>query len=105
MPWWDLLSTVSDLAGFIAGVCLFVHIGRRQLLRRWHGPATLTVPRPATFWSAVALVLTIGLALLPMQPVQLFPAQAVRAMLIVGLALLAGAAAVRTRAATATGRA
>ncbi|MGC9668139.1 DUF4184 family protein [Planosporangium sp. 12N6] len=99
MPWWGLLSTASDLAGFAAATALAVHIGRGRLLRRWHGPPPPTVRRPVAFWSTVALVVTIGLALLPAQPVRLFHDQAVRAMLITGLALLAGAVAVRPRAA------
>jgi hypothetical protein len=102
MPWWDLLSTASDLTGFAAGTALAIRIGQRQLLRRWHGAPPLATYRPVVFWPAAALVLTIGLALLPIQPVRLFPDQAIRAMLITGLALLAGAVTVRAHAATAT---
>jgi hypothetical protein len=99
VPWWDLLSTASDLIGFAAGAALIVHVGRARLMRRWHGPPPLAAYWPVVFWPAAALVLTIGLVLLPIQPVRLFPDQAIRAMLITGLALLAGAVAVRARAA------
>jgi hypothetical protein len=99
MPWRDLLSTASDLTGFAAGAVMVVHIGWQRLIRKWHGPPPLAAYRPVVFWSAAALVLTIGLALLAIQPVGLFPDQAVRAMLITGPALLAGAVTVRARAA------
>jgi hypothetical protein len=48
----------------------------------------------------VGLVFTLGLALLPIQPVRLLADQAVRVMLIAAVALLAGATAARTRVAT-----
>jgi hypothetical protein len=99
VPWWDLLSTVSDATGFAAGAVLAVHIGRARLLRGWHGPAPLVTARPRRFWLAAAAVLLPGLALLPAQPLPAyFPAQAIRAMLVASLALLAGAAAARTAA-------
>lgn len=100
MPWWELLSVASNLAGFAAAVALLVHIGRNRLLRRWYGtgPAT-AAPRPIPFWSVVTLVFALGLASLPLHPVRLAGDQAVRVMLFAALALLAGAAAVRAFAA------
>lgn len=95
MPWWELLSTASDLVGFTGGTVLVLSLGSARLVRRWHGPPPPVTPRPIPFWTAVAVVLAIGLALLPVQPVQLFAAQAVRTMLIAGAALLSGAAAAR----------
>lgn len=99
VPWWQLLSVASDLAGFVLGTVLLVQLGRERLLRRWHGSPPSTAPRPVPFWSAVALVFTLGLALLPLQPVRLFADQAVRVMVIAAVALLAGAAAAQARAA------
>ncbi|MEO3930408.1 DUF4184 family protein [Micromonosporaceae bacterium B7E4] len=97
MPWWDLLSTASDLFGLVAAAALAVHIGRSRLLRRWYGPPPSIVRRPVRFWSTVALFSTLGLALLPVQPVRLPADQAVRVLLIAVVAFLAGAAAARTR--------
>jgi hypothetical protein len=97
LPLWYLLSTVSDLVGFILAVVLIVHIGRRRLVRRWHGAPPPAVPRPLPFWSAVGLVLLVGLVWLPVQPVRFFLVQAIQAMLIGGIALLAGAVMVHWR--------
>jgi hypothetical protein len=97
LPLWYLLSTVSDLVGFAVAVVLIVHIGRNRLVRRWHGPPPPAVTRPPLFWSAVGLVLLGGVVWLPVQPVQYFLVQAIQAMLIGGVALLAGAALVQWR--------
>jgi hypothetical protein len=95
-PWWWLLSMASDVFGAVAGVVLAFRIGRRRLLRTWHGEPPAYPARPARFWSAVVVTVGLGAALLPAQPVRLFHDQAVRAMTIVGLALLVGAATERS---------
>ena len=79
--------------GFVATTTLLIHIGRAGLLRRWHGPPRRVTARPVAFWSAVALVLGAGMTLLSAHPTPWFAAQAIRAMLIIGLALMAGVAA------------
>jgi hypothetical protein len=94
VPLWDLLSTVSDLFGFVVATLLIIHIGRHRLLRRWHGPPLLGNARPGLFWSAVAAVLAVGLVWLVVEPVQYRLVQLIQAMLIGGLALLTGAAVV-----------
>ncbi|MFD0597739.1 DUF4184 family protein [Catellatospora coxensis] len=104
MPWWELLSIGSNLAGFAVATALLVHIGRTRLLRRWYGPGPATdAPRPALFWAAVTVVFALGLVSLPMHPVRLVGDQAVRVMLFAALALLAGTAAVRAGATRTTG--
>jgi hypothetical protein len=95
LPLWYLISMAFDLAGMLAAVAATIHIGRTRAVYRWHGPPPLTRARPGVFWSAVFVVGAGGLALLPLQPTDLFADQAVRCMLIGGLALLAGSAAVR----------
>ena len=90
-PWWALLSGASDLVGFVAGTALIVYIGRHRLLVRWHGPAPSIVARPAVFWPVFALVVVVGLVLLPLHPTSLLPQQAIRAMLLVALALVVAA--------------
>ncbi|MBT8227278.1 MAG: DUF4184 family protein [Dactylosporangium sp.] len=102
LAWWQLLMMGSDLIGAVAAIALVLRVGRARLLVAWHGAVPPVVPRPARFWPAVAAVLVIGLATLPAQPVRSFPDQAIRCLLIVGLALLAGAFAGR-RAASADG--
>jgi hypothetical protein len=94
-PWWGLLSDASNVAGFVVGTLLLLHIGRRRLLLQWHGPAPLTRPQPLAFWSAVAAALTAGLTWVVVHPVDWMAGQAIRIMLISCLALLCGAATTR----------
>jgi hypothetical protein len=91
-PWWGLLSDASNLAGFATGSLLLLRIGRAGLLRRWHGQPPGTTPRPVLFWSAVAVALGCGLTLVAVHPVDWAAGQAIRVLLIAGLALLCGAA-------------
>jgi CubicO group peptidase (beta-lactamase class C family) len=91
-PWWGLLSDASNLAGFAAGTFLLLQIGRRQLLRQWHGSPPPVRRQPFAFWPAVAAALATGLALVVAFPVDWMTGQAIRLMLITGLALLCGAA-------------
>lgn len=90
-PWWLVVSRISDLIGFVAAFLLAVHIGRSGLIRRWHGAPAPVRRRPGRFWASAFLVMVVGTALLPLQPVRLFHDQAIRALLVVSLALLAGA--------------
>jgi hypothetical protein len=93
-PWWLVISRLSDLVGFVLAAKLAVHIGRSRLLRTWHGAPVPVRRRPARFWATAVVVTAAGAALLPLQPVRLFHDQAVRALLVVSIALLAGAVAV-----------
>jgi hypothetical protein len=68
IPWWVALHTASTLIGIIGWVWATIHIGRRGLLRRWHGSPPQVVPRAALFWASVAVTMTLGAvasALLP----------------------------------------
>jgi Domain of unknown function (DUF4184) len=94
-PWWSLFSDASNLVGFAAGTLLLVRIGRDSLLQRWHGPPPRTRPQPFMFWPAVAVAFGSGLTLVVVHPVDWVAGQAIRVMLIAGLALLCGAAAAR----------
>jgi hypothetical protein len=96
-PWWSLFCDASNLAGFAVGTLLLVHIGRNGLLRQWHGPPPPRRPQPIAFWSAVAVALGSGLTLVGTHPVDWAAGQAIRVMLIAGLALLCGAATARLR--------
>jgi Domain of unknown function (DUF4184) len=97
VPWWYLLVNVSDMLGLAIGAALAVHIGQSRLLVAWHGPARLPVPAAARFWPAVVVTAVFGVATLPLHPVRLFQDQAIRMMLIAGIALLAGTLAVKAQ--------
>jgi hypothetical protein len=97
LPLWDLLSMLSNVVGFVAGLALALHIGRRRLLIVWHGLPRPMPRRPAYFWSVAGGVAALGVALLPVQPARLPQDQAIRVLLIACLAPVAGAAAVRLR--------
>jgi hypothetical protein len=60
IPWWVALHTASTLIGIIGWVWATIHIGRRGLLRRWHGSPPQVVPRPALFWASVAVTMSLG---------------------------------------------
>jgi hypothetical protein len=80
------------IAGAIAGA---VHIGRRRLIRAWHGPAARRHRRPGLFWATSALVTAALLALVPVLPGDRGPGVwGVRVICAVALGLLAAAAAV-----------
>jgi hypothetical protein len=97
LPWWELLSAVSDLTGFAAGLGLALYVGGTRLVRRWHGPPPRVPFRPAAFWTVAFAVAAVGLALLPLQPARLTHNDAVRCLVIACLALFAGAAAAGAR--------
>ncbi|GAA4471887.1 DUF4184 family protein [Phytohabitans houttuyneae] len=101
MSWWEVLVIVSDVAGFAVGAGLALHLGSARLLRRWHGPPRAAPHLPGTFWLAVSTVAAAGIVPLPFLPGGFLPGHAIRCLLVAGLALLAGAAAVRLRAAVA----
>jgi hypothetical protein len=96
-PWWLVVSRLSDLVGFVAAAMLAVHIGRSRLVRRWHGAPVPVRRRPVLFWTTVLSVTVAGIALLPLQPVRSFADQSIRCLVVVSLALLAGAGAVSAR--------
>ena len=68
IPWWVALHIASTVIGIVGWVWATVHIGRRGLLGRWHGPPPPVVARPAPFWASVAVMTALGAvasALLP----------------------------------------
>lgn len=102
LPWWRLLSIVSDHIGFVVGIAMALHIGSARLLRRWHGPPPPAPRRPVAFWTAAFAVAAAGMALLPLQPAQLMHNQAIRCLVIACAALLAGTTATHLTAAPQT---
>jgi hypothetical protein len=99
VPWWYVLATVSDLVGYAAAAGLIVYMGHHRLVRRWHGPPPPVGARPGVFWTVTIVVVAAGAVVLALQPVQYFPAQAIRGMLIVALALTVAVVATGSRSA------
>ncbi|MGY4098741.1 DUF4184 family protein [Nocardia sp. R16R-3T] len=95
-PWWYLLQQTSTLCGGALAVGLFYLIGRRGLLRTWHGAPRAVQRAPRRFWLAAGLVAVISLSLIPLMPLAFQPfVLGVRLLYVVALSLLAGAAATR----------
>lgn len=91
-PWWALGQQVSTVVGAGVALAVAVHIGRRRLLRRWHGPAP-RIPRTRWFWPVPVAVAGIYPLSWPFLPYPYAPhVQGVRMLWAAGLALLAGAA-------------
>jgi hypothetical protein len=68
MPWAKVLHLASSAVGLAVWVLATVHIGRRGLLRQWHGPAPQVTRRPRVFWTVVTAAVAVGTvasALLP----------------------------------------
>jgi hypothetical protein len=91
----DAGEWLAHLGGAAVTVAVCVEIGRRHLLRAWHGPAPVRSARPVLFWSVVVLVVLPGLAMLPLLPgAELVHTTGSRAIAVVVCAVLAGAGAV-----------
>jgi hypothetical protein len=50
LPWWRIAHLASEAVGVLVVAAALIHIGRRRLLVRWHGPAPSTPARPLVFW-------------------------------------------------------
>ena len=95
-PWWYLLQQTSTACGAVLAICLFYYIGRRGLLRTWHGEPPPVHRRPQRFWLSAGLVAVVTLALIPLMPLAFQPfVLGVRLLYVVALSLLAGAASTR----------
>jgi hypothetical protein len=61
-PWWQIAQWTSTTLGAAAVVLMALHIGRRRLLRVWHGRPPLAPAQPERFWASVAVIGGIGTA-------------------------------------------
>ncbi|MEU8007289.1 DUF4184 family protein [Catellatospora sp. NPDC049111] len=91
-----VLDLASTAGGAIAALALAVHVGRRRLLRAWHGAPPARPVRPALFWTVAAMV-TAAAAALSSQLPGAFLLHTTGARLLLGLALGLAAAAAATK--------
>lgn len=95
-PWWYVLQQTSTLGGGLLAIGLFYYIGRRGLLRTWHGESLPSPRVPGRFWLTAGLVAAVCVALLPFMPLPFQPfVLGVRLLYVVALSLLAGATSMR----------
>lgn len=95
-PWWYLLQQTSTFVGGALAVGLFYYIGRRGLLRAWHGDPPPSRRAPKRFWPAAGLVAALSVLLLPLMPLAFQPfVVGVRLLYVGALSLLAGAVSFR----------
>lgn len=100
LPWWRVVHLASEAVGTLAVLAMAVHIGRKRLLRAWHGPAPVLPRRPALFWSAAATVLALTTTVILLLPGNDVGPNVIGMRLItaVALSLLAAAAVVAVAA-------
>jgi hypothetical protein len=56
VPWWLFAQHFSTIVGTAVVFAAAVHIGRRRLLRTWHGEPPQVTRTPVVFWSTFAVV-------------------------------------------------
>jgi hypothetical protein len=94
LPWYRALQHASSVLGAIAAVALAVYIGRRSLIRRWHGPPPDLRRRPVLFWTVAGVVLAGYPATWPvLTHLYQTHVQGTRLLSFASFGLLAGAAA------------
>ncbi|MQY23687.1 DUF4184 family protein [Nocardia macrotermitis] len=96
-PWWYLLQQTSTVGGAVLAIGVFYYIGRRGLIRRWHGEPAAVARMPRRFWLTASLVAVVGLLLIALMPLAFQPfVLGVRLLYVAAIALLAGAAVTRS---------
>jgi hypothetical protein len=100
LPWWFVVQHASSVIGAAGTVAVLWHIGRTGALRRWHGAPPPVTRSMGRFWAAATVVMIVGLAVLRLLPfAHSAHVTGVRVLYTVACALVAGAVAVRMRAA------
>ncbi len=95
-PWWYLLQQASSVGGAVLAIGVFYYIGRRGLLRCWHGAPPRVVAEPLRFWLPAGLVAVAALATIPLMPLAFQPyVLGVRLLYVLAVSLLAGAVSTR----------
>ncbi|MCM0673862.1 DUF4184 family protein [Micromonospora phytophila] len=96
VAWWTVSDIPSSLVGALVTLGVAVVIGRRRLLRAWHGNPPPVRTRSMVFWPVAGAVATIGYALTPVLPAAGLPwATVVRLLCVTAGALLVAAVAVQ----------
>jgi hypothetical protein len=57
---WRAVRDVSDYAALLLLPVFLWYVGRRHLIREWHGPAPAVVRRPLLFWSVAVEAFAAG---------------------------------------------
>ncbi|MEU4776324.1 DUF4184 family protein [Micromonospora sp. NPDC023633] len=100
VAWWTVSDIPSSLVGALVTLAVAVAVGRRGLLRAWHGNPPPVPTRPRLFWSVAGAAAIIGYALTPLLPANELPwATTVRLLCVTAGALLIAAVAVNATAA------
>lgn len=96
VPWWTVSDIPSSAVGALATLTVALVIGRRRLLRAWHGAPPAVPTRPAVFWSVVGTVGIIGYVVTPFLPGHDLPwATVVRLLCLTAAVLLLAAGVVQ----------
>ncbi|MBQ0896990.1 DUF4184 family protein [Micromonospora sp. U56] len=96
VAWWTVSDIPSSIVGGLFTFGVAVAVGRRRLLRVWHGNPPPVRTRPMVFWSVAGAVAIIGYALTPLLPAEELPwATVVRLLCVTAGALLVAAVAVQ----------
>jgi hypothetical protein len=96
VAWWSVSDIPSSFLGALVTLGVAVVVGRRRLLRAWHGNPPPVPTRPPMFWSVAGAAAIIGYALIPLLPANELPwATIVRLLCVTAGALLVAAAAVQ----------
>lgn len=100
IAWWTVSDIPSSLLGALVTLGVAVVVGRRRLLRAWHGNPPSVPTRPMMFWSVAGAVAVIGYALTPLLPAADLPwVTTVRLLCITAGALFVAALTVSTASA------
>lgn len=57
---WRAVRDVSDYAALVLLPVFLWYVGRRRLIREWHGPPPAVARRPLLFWSVAVEVFAVG---------------------------------------------
>lgn len=91
LPWWKIAQYASTAAGGLIAVGLFIYIGRKRLVREWHGPPPERPRHLVAFWSVASVMAMVGVTATLANP-QGPHVQGVRLLWTAAVALSLGAA-------------
>jgi hypothetical protein len=93
-----LAEYVFHVVGLVGIAVFALHVGRRRLVRRWHGPPPAVARRPALFWTVTGAVALPAVAVTPFLPAALLPhTTGSRLLCATGIAFVIAATVVKAR--------